>query len=133
LSYWPSEILFACVCVCLSTLPRDEEATLMRKRHAVVPHYMLCCSNRCVGATAAAAATAQRAFFAFSTTVRIPQRDDRMIKRHKNPPDRPAGLFEIFFRTNFFLFVFLLANINLVISRYCTHNMLFPVILIVTN
>jgi hypothetical protein len=73
---------------------------------------MLCCSNRCVGATAAAA-TAQRAFFAFSTTVRIPQRDDRMIKRHKNPPARPAGLFEIFFRTNFILFVFFVSEYKL--------------------
>lgn len=60
-----SEILFACVCLLSHETKKrlwweGERKTIQL---AVVPHYMLCCSNRCVGATAAAAATAQRAFF----------------------------------------------------------------------
>lgn len=100
LSYIGRRKSFLRVCVCLLSHETKKRLWWEGERKtiqlAVVPHYMLCCNARCVRATAAAA-TAQRAFsFAFSTTVRIPQRDDRMIKRHKNPPARSAGLFEIF-------------------------------------
>lgn len=110
LSYIGRRKSFLRVCVCLLSHETKKRLWWEGERKtiqlAVVPHYMLCCIARCVGVTAAAA-TAQRAFsFAFSTTVRIPQRDDRMIKRHKNP--RPSGgtFWDLFFRTNFFFLFF---------------------------